>query len=84
MRDRRQFQMTRKGRIREFRLLRVVDFLETHTEGFGDEAVIPTENEMLSAVWQQVGTDLHGAMRRYPIERAILDAETKDSLPASA
>ena len=39
---------------------------------------------MLSAVWQQVGIDLHSAMKRYPIERAILDAGAKDSLPASA
>ena len=39
---------------------------------------------MLSAVWQQVGIDLRSAMKRYPIERAILDAGAKDGLPASA
>lgn len=83
MRDLRQLVITRAGRTHELRLLRVVDFLDTRSGSFGDEP-IPTENEMLSAVWQQVGIDLHSAMRRCPIERAILDADTKDSLPASA
>ena len=83
MRDLRQLVITRRGRIQEFRLLRIVDFLDPHRESLGDKP-IPTENEMLSAVWQQVGIDLHSAMRRYPIERAILDAGTNDSLPASA
>ena len=83
MRDLRQLVITRRRRIQEFRLLRVVDFLDTHSGSIGDQP-IPTENEMLSAVWKQVGIDLHGAMKRYPIERAILDAGEKDSLPASA
>lgn len=83
MRDLRQLVIARRGRINELRLLRVVDFLDTHRESFGDEP-IPTENEMLSAVWRQVGIDLHSAMKRCPIERAILEADTRDSLPASA
>ena len=46
------------------------------------EPLVPSEDdEFLREVWQEVGGDLHQAMRDYPLSRAAADAK---SLPAPA
>ena len=46
------------------------------------EPLVPSEDdEFLREVWQEVGGDLHQAMRDYPLSQAASDAE---SLPAPA
>ncbi len=46
------------------------------------EPMVPSEDdEFLREVWQEVGDDLHQAMRDYPLSQAAADAK---SLPTPA
>ena len=46
-----------------------------------EDAELLEDEEFIRSVWQEVGDDLRGTMRRYPLSQAAADAGT--ALPAS-
>ena len=47
-----------------------------------EDAELLEDEEFIRSVWQEVGDDLRGAMRRYPLAQAAADAGK--TLPSSA